>query len=230
MPETRSEILAVASELFGRYGYQRTSLREIAARLGVSKAAVLYHFPAKADILAALAQPLLDDIDAALTGARAAGPDPATVRWAAIEGLLDVLLAHRGSMRMSVHDLSLMSSELVFPRFAAAIQLAGELVAGPEQDLAARVRAAQAIAMLSDPVMILADVPADALRAEILNGVRRLFAAPQPVRRKAGRPSRLGPEQLELARRLHEQGEHTGDEIAAAVGVSRATLYRHLSQ
>ena len=173
MPETRSEILAVASELFGRYGYQRTSLREIAARLGVSKAAVLYHFPAKADILAALAQPLLDDIDAALASARAAGPDA---------------------------------------------------------DLAGRVRAAQAIAMLSDPVMILADVPADALRAEILNGVRRLFAAPQPVRRKAGRPSRLGPEQLELARRLHEQGEHTGDEIAAAVGVSRATLYRHLSQ
>ncbi|HJP75397.1 MAG TPA: TetR family transcriptional regulator [Pseudonocardiaceae bacterium] len=230
MPETRSEILAVASELFGRYGYQRTSLREIAARLGVSKAAVLYHFPAKADILAALAQPLLDDVDAALTGARAAGPDPVTVRWAAIEGLLDVLLAHRGSMRMSVHDLSLMSSELVFPRFAAAIQLAGELVAGPEPDLAARVRAAQAIAMLSDPVMILAEVPADALRAEVLNGVRRLFAAPEPVRRKTGRPSSLGPEQLELARRLYEQGRHTGDEIAAAVGVSRATLYRHLSQ
>jgi AcrR family transcriptional regulator len=231
--DTRAEILAVARDLFGRYGFQRTSLREIAGLLGVSKAAVLYHFPTKAEILAALAQPLLRDLDAALTSARAAGPDPVTVRWAVIEGMLDALLAHRASLRMSVHDLSLMSQDTVFPRFALAIETANDLVAGPDPDLAAKVRAAQAIAMLSDPVMILADVPADALREEVLRGVRRLFGEPEPVpsaRRRTGRPSRLGAEQLELARRMHEQGGHTGDEIAAAIGVSRATLYRHLSQ
>lgn len=236
--DTRAEILAVARDLFGRYGFQRTSLREIAGRLGVSKAAVLYHFPTKAEILAALAEPLLRDLDAALTSARAAGPDPVRVRWAVIEGMLDALLTHRASLRMSVHDLSLMSQDTVFPRFSAAIELANDLVAGPDPDLAAKVRAAQAIAMLSDPVMILAEVPAEALRDEVLRGVRRLFAEPEPAglsgpsapRRRSGRPSRLGAEQLDLARRLHEQGDHTGDEIAAAIGVSRATLYRHLSQ
>ena len=229
--DTRAEILATARELFGAHGYQRTSLREIAARLGVSKAAVLYHFPAKADILAELAQPLLDDLDAALRRARQAGPDPVTVRWAVIENMLDVLLAHRGSMRMSVHDLALMSQDIVFPRFSAAIRASNELVAGPEPDATARVRAAQAIAMLSDPVMILADLPTDVLRREILAGVRQLLTNPAPAvtRRRSGRPSRLTPQQLDLARRLHEQGQHTGDEIAAAVGVSRATLYRHLS-
>jgi AcrR family transcriptional regulator len=230
--DTRTEILATASELFGRHGYQRTSLREIAARLGVSKATVLYHFPTKAEILAALAEPLLRELDAALAGARETGADPVAVRWAAIEGVLDALLAHRGSLRMSVHDLALLSQDTVFPRFAAALELANALVAGPRPDVAARVRAAQAIAMLSDPVMLLADLPTDVLRAEVLRGVRRLFTEPEPVpaRRGTGRPSRLAPEQLALARRLHEQGGHTGAEIAAAVGVSRATLYRHLSQ
>ncbi len=236
--DTRAEILAVARDLFARYGFQRTSLREIASRLGVSKAAVLYHFPTKAEILAALAEPLLHDLDAALAAARAAGPDLATVRWAVIEGVLDALLAHRGSLRMSVHDLALMSQDAVFPRFSAAIELANDLVAGPDPDVPAKVRAAQAIAMLSDPVMILADLPTDTLRTEVLRGVRRLFTETEPAelatpaapRRRTGRPSRLSAEQLDLARRLRAQGEHTGDEIAAAVGVSRATLYRHLSQ
>jgi AcrR family transcriptional regulator len=229
--DTRTEILAVARDLFARYGFQRTSLREIAGRLGVSKAAVLYHFPTKAEILAALAEPLLRDLDEAIATARAAGPDPVTVRWAVLEGMLDALLAHRASLRMSVHDLALMSQDTVFPRFSGAIELANELVAGPEPDVSARVRAAQAVAMLSDPVMILADLPTDVLRQEVLRGVRRLFSDPELAspRRRTGRPSRLSTEQLDLARRLHEQGEHTGEQIAAAIGVSRATLYRHLS-
>ncbi|HEX4223863.1 MAG TPA: TetR family transcriptional regulator [Pseudonocardiaceae bacterium] len=232
--DTRAEILAISRDLFGKHGYQRTSLREIAALLGVSKAAVLYHFPTKAEILAALAEPLLTGLEVALSNAQAAGPNPVAMRWAAIEGMLDTLLAQRDSLRMSVHDLALLSQETVFPRFAAAIGLANDLVAGPNPTATARIRAAQAIAMLSDPVMILPELPTETLRHEVLQGVRRLFTEPgsglvQP-RRRAGRPSRLSAEQLALARSLHEQGDHTGEEIAAAIGVSRATLYRHLSQ
>ncbi len=51
---TRERILDVALELFTDEGYDRTSLREIAERLGVTKAALYYHFPSKADILFAL--------------------------------------------------------------------------------------------------------------------------------------------------------------------------------
>lgn len=52
--ETRERLLDVALELFGDKGYAETSLREIAAELGVSKAALYYHFESKADILMAL--------------------------------------------------------------------------------------------------------------------------------------------------------------------------------
>ncbi|MEU9509680.1 helix-turn-helix domain-containing protein, partial [Micromonospora sp. NPDC048170] len=47
-------------------------------------------------------------------------------------------------------------------------------------------------------------------------------------RRRPGRPRAMGPEQIETARRMHAEGGHSADEIAAALGVSRATVYRHL--
>ena len=51
---TRERILDVALELFSEQGYDKASLREIAERLGISKAALYYHFASKADILLAL--------------------------------------------------------------------------------------------------------------------------------------------------------------------------------
>lgn len=51
---TRQRILDIALDLFIRKGYAQTSLREIAAELGFSKAALYYHFESKQDILLAL--------------------------------------------------------------------------------------------------------------------------------------------------------------------------------
>src|SRR5690348_7125722 len=41
---TRARIQAVAVEMFTEHGYEKTSLREIAEALGVTKAALYYHF------------------------------------------------------------------------------------------------------------------------------------------------------------------------------------------
>jgi AcrR family transcriptional regulator len=51
---TRERILDIALDLFVEKGYEKTSLREIAERLGFSKAALYYHFASKDDILLAL--------------------------------------------------------------------------------------------------------------------------------------------------------------------------------
>jgi len=48
---TRERILDIALELFVEQGYEKTSLRDIAARLGTTKAALYYHFERKQDIL-----------------------------------------------------------------------------------------------------------------------------------------------------------------------------------
>ena len=48
---TRARIQDVALELFTEQGYEKTSLREIAERLGVTKAALYYHFKSKDEIV-----------------------------------------------------------------------------------------------------------------------------------------------------------------------------------
>ena len=51
---TRQRIQQVAVELFSEHGYEATSLREIAERLGVTKAALYYHFKTKDEIIESL--------------------------------------------------------------------------------------------------------------------------------------------------------------------------------
>jgi AcrR family transcriptional regulator len=58
--DTRQRILSVALDLFTEQGYDGTSLREIAERLSITKAAIYYYFESKEDILMALHMRLHD--------------------------------------------------------------------------------------------------------------------------------------------------------------------------
>ena len=60
---TREKIQQVALELFAEQGYDKTSLREIAERLNVTKAALYYHFRTKEDIVASLFDDFLAHVD-----------------------------------------------------------------------------------------------------------------------------------------------------------------------
>jgi len=46
--------------------------------------------------------------------------------------------------------------------------------------------------------------------------------------RKGGRRPKMTPGKLDTARQLYDSKQHTMEQIAEIVGVSRATLYRHL--
>lgn len=54
--ETRQKILNVASELFARYGFNGTSVRDIASACDVNVAAVNYHFGSKHNLYWAVVQ------------------------------------------------------------------------------------------------------------------------------------------------------------------------------
>jgi AcrR family transcriptional regulator len=52
---TRERILEAALEFFIHDGYDRTSLRQIAEKVGINKASLYYYFPGKEEIFNALA-------------------------------------------------------------------------------------------------------------------------------------------------------------------------------
>ncbi|MTK03870.1 TetR family transcriptional regulator [Micromonospora sp. CP22] len=170
---TRDRILRTALSLFSAQGYQRTSLRQIAERLRLTKAAILYHFPSKSHLLIALAEPLLGDLEALLEHAEALPGRQA--RWTLLEGWVDTMLKHRGPLGMLFHDLALVERSSTYHRLLRIVMRANEIVAGPDASRRERVRAVQAIGVCSDPVVFLIDVPASALRADMLDGVRRLL-------------------------------------------------------
>jgi AcrR family transcriptional regulator len=91
---TRERILDVALDLFSDKGYDATSLREIAERLGVTKAALYYHFASKEDILMALHMRLHEFGKEAMANL---GDEPVSLeRWAEIlDGLVDQMMAQR---------------------------------------------------------------------------------------------------------------------------------------
>lgn len=223
MVDTRAQILEIAAKEFSKRGYLATSVQRIAARLGLTKTAVLYHFPEKADLLYAIAEPLLDRLESIVGDAQKLSANEA--RWAAIEGVLDATIEHRELLRMSLQDMAL--SAATFERYRDAMLRANELVAGPKPDFATKVRAAQALAAIGDPVVLYADTPPPELRAEVLRGVRLLLEDRTAAPRKRGRKAALEQRQVEKLRSLHARGVAI-EQIARQLGVSRATAYRYI--
>jgi AcrR family transcriptional regulator len=60
--DTRQRIQDEALELFAEQGYEKTSLREIAEHLGVTNAALYYHFKTKEEIIVSLFEDLTKPI------------------------------------------------------------------------------------------------------------------------------------------------------------------------
>ncbi|MFB9837217.1 TetR/AcrR family transcriptional regulator [Actinoallomurus acaciae] len=75
---TRERIQAVAVELFAEHGYDKTSLREIAERLDVTKAALYYHFNTKEDIVVSLFDDLIAGLDEIIDWAKEQPSTPET--------------------------------------------------------------------------------------------------------------------------------------------------------
>ena len=86
--DTRSQAQQVALELFAEQGYEKTSLREIAERLGVTKAALYYHFKSKEDIVHSLTDDYFAEIDALLDWAKEQPrpTNPVARSWIATSG------------------------------------------------------------------------------------------------------------------------------------------------
>lgn len=106
--DTKREILAAAAVLFADKGYEATSLREIAEPLGITKAALYYHFRSKDELAIALTEPLIEDLEQLVA-------DTADTA-ALLSGYVRVLLAHHQVVGIISRDLSLLHHPMIGQR------------------------------------------------------------------------------------------------------------------
>lgn len=78
--DTRTRIQEIALRLFIEQGYEATSLREIAEELGVTKAALYYHFKTKDDIVASLVEQRQQQLEELLAWLKTQPKTPETRR------------------------------------------------------------------------------------------------------------------------------------------------------
>ncbi|MGD0685929.1 MAG: TetR/AcrR family transcriptional regulator [Streptosporangiaceae bacterium] len=186
---TRARIQEVAVALFAEQGYEKTSLREIAERLDVTKAALYYHFKSKEDIVRSLVEDYYGQIDALITWARAQ-PATAATRGEILRRYVGIVAEGDEVFRM------LHQNQAAVTGLAAAKNRGGlfrermtsliELLTGPDAALDDRLRAAMALGGVSVGWMFFAGQVPD--RDELCAAVLGIATGIAEGGRLAGQP------------------------------------------
>ena len=146
--DTRSRVQKVALELFAEQGYEKTSLREIAERLGVTKAALYYHFKSKEDIVHSFTDDYFAELDALLRWAKDQPPGDQT-RLAVLDRYIGIVLSGSEVFRfLEQNRASVQGMEAGkerFARFRDRLDGLVDVLAGPDAPLRDRVRATSAV-------------------------------------------------------------------------------------
>ena len=100
---TRQQILETAQRLFAELGYDATSLQMIADEMGLTMAAVYYHFRAKNEILQAIMLPGIERLKALLDDAAAIRGRRARLEFL-VSGFVDFLVQNRHYAVMAATD------------------------------------------------------------------------------------------------------------------------------
>ncbi|MFJ9411715.1 TetR/AcrR family transcriptional regulator [Streptomyces sp. NPDC101393] len=186
---TRQRIQDVALELFSEHGYDKTSLREIAEHLDVTKAALYYHFKTKEDIVISLFHDLGRPIDELIEWG---GTQPRT-----LETKQEILRRYSESLRSAeplfrflqenqaaVRDLSIGET------FKERVLTLFELLKEPESELSDQVRCITALFSMHAGTFAMRNVEGDPeeKRKAILEVATELVTAANPPSRRPARP------------------------------------------
>jgi AcrR family transcriptional regulator len=180
-PDTRTRLLDTALELFSKHGVEGTSLQMIADAMGVTKAAVYYHFRTKDEITEAVAEPVVRRLGTIVREAGALRRRGAQVDHVLVE-IVDMVIGHRAlaavfssdpgvarALERSLHDEENVKDCLT------------ELLVGPDADPASAVAAHVALAgiALAGGSPALAGLPDEELRKHLLDAGRRVLGRPR---------------------------------------------------
>src|SRR5499433_2729909 len=156
---TRERIQEIALELFAEQGYEKTSLREIAERLGVTKAALYYHFKSKEDIVRSFVEDYRAELEQVIAWGASQPPTPETRaeilrRYTGIVGEQLAVIRFMEQNQATMHTL-MSDSGARKKMFRDQFMSLCDLLAPPGAALADRVRAVAAVITIGMSPMIL---------------------------------------------------------------------------
>jgi len=161
--DTRARIQQVALELFAEQGYERTSLREIAERLGVTKAALYYHFKSKEDIVRSFTEDYFGRLDTLIAWGREQPPGAQTAREL-LDRYITIVMESGEVFRFlernqaTIHGTE--DGKHRFTQFRPRLAALMEVITGPDTSPRSRIRSAAAIFAVSTSCMFfMKDVP-----------------------------------------------------------------------
>jgi AcrR family transcriptional regulator len=168
--DTRTRIQDVARELFSQRGVQRTSLQDIASRLGITKPALYYHFGSREDLVRSILQPLIDEGEEFVTAReRRRGRDRATARDL-LEGWFDYHYRHRADLALLVAEMTTLADLGVIDTILGWRGRLVKLVFGARPTMEQSTRAVIAFGGLQDCVVQFPDADHDRLRRASVDG------------------------------------------------------------
>jgi AcrR family transcriptional regulator len=151
-------IAQLALARFRVSGFVGTSIADLAGALGVSKAAIYYHYRSKEALLHRLVDPLLDAIDACIQDHTTPVAAARTARQL-LDAYLAVLLAHREVVPLIATDVAVLNHPQIGPRLHSQNQQLRTLLTAPDTSVSARLRAEAALGAIWRP--LIAEPPLD---------------------------------------------------------------------
>src|SRR5215475_1263001 len=146
---TRERIREIALELFAEQGYEKTSLREIAERLGVTKAALYYHFRSKEDIVRSFIEDYRAELEKVIAWGASQPRTPESraeilARYADIVGEQLAVIRFMEQNQAAMHSL-MSDSGARKKMFRDQFMSLSDLITPPGAALADRIRATMAV-------------------------------------------------------------------------------------
>jgi AcrR family transcriptional regulator len=148
-------IARLALDRFRVSGFVGTSIADLAGALGVSKAAIYYHYRSKDALLHRLIDPVLDAIDACIQD----HTTPARTPRQLLGAYLAVLIAHREVVPLVATDVAVLNHPKIGPRLRTQNQQLRALLTTADTSVAARLRAEAALGGIWRP--LIAEPPLD---------------------------------------------------------------------
>ena len=158
--DTRRRIQDVALELFAEHGYEKTSLREIAERLEVTKAALYYHFKTKEEIIVSLFEDLTKPIEDLIDWGKRQ-PHSLETKQEIVRRYSQALIDAEPLFRFMQENQATVRELSIGEMFKNRMLGMRDIVIDPDADLVDQVRCISALFTMHAGMFVMKDVEGD---------------------------------------------------------------------